>query len=339
MPEKDPLTETMPLRTDPEPNMTASLMTEVQRALGESHLRVAAQINLPARSARFATLPDAVHPGITALLQSQYPEGVYTHQAAAIQVALDGQDLCLATSTASGKSLVFMTAAAQVLLADPHARALVLYPMRALIQDQRKKWEAMLGPLNLSAGFIDGSVPTAQRAAILRNHRMLLMTPDVAHAWLMTQLAESSVAHVLRNLRLLILDEAHVYDGVFGTNMAFFLRRLEAVSGNYRLLTSTATLVESARSLNALSPQHDHNPTPAPLADPSPAGCDPAPSDWNEIILPDQPALLDTTSGACEVRVITHLFTPKGLHYRLVHPSPTVPGQPGSKRDVTQGSA
>jgi DEAD/DEAH box helicase domain-containing protein len=100
----------------------------------------------------------------------------------------------------------------------------------------------MLDPLGFSVGFIDGSVDTKQRADILLHHRVVLMTPDVAHAWFMGSLSEERIALVRKNLGLVVLDEAHVYDGVFGTNMAFFLRRLWAVSKPARLICSTATL-------------------------------------------------------------------------------------------------
>lgn len=100
----------------------------------------------------------------------------------------------------------------------------------------------MLGPLGHSVGFIDGSVPTSQRSDILLRHRVVLMTPDVAHAWFMSSLGDQRVALVRKNLGLVVLDETHVYDGVFGTNMAFFLRRFQAVCAPARFICSTATL-------------------------------------------------------------------------------------------------
>jgi DEAD/DEAH box helicase domain-containing protein len=135
-----------------------------------------------------------------------------------------------------------MSVAADLLKRERHARVVAFYPVRALIQDQLEKWKSMLDPLGFSVGFIDGSVDTKQRADILLHHRVVLMTPDVAHAWFMSSLADERVALVRKNLGLLVLDEAHVYDGVFGTNMAFFLRRLQAVCKPARLICSTATL-------------------------------------------------------------------------------------------------
>src|SRR5262249_37034380 len=115
-------------------------------------------------------------------------------------------------------------------------------PAKALIQDQIEKWRSVLDPFGIRFGFIDGTVPIDRRMEILSSSRVLLMTPDVMNSWLMARVGERQIRDFLRGLRLLILDEAHVYDGVFGTNMAYLLRRLEAVSTPHRLIVSTATI-------------------------------------------------------------------------------------------------
>jgi DEAD/DEAH box helicase domain-containing protein len=92
-------------------------------------------------------------------------------KAATIHSALTGEDVCLATSTASGKSLVFMSVAADLLRRCPAAKVLALYPARALIQDQLEKWRSILDPLGLRIGYIDGSVSSGDRAEILRANR------------------------------------------------------------------------------------------------------------------------------------------------------------------------
>jgi DEAD/DEAH box helicase domain-containing protein len=208
---------------------------------------------LPGRKASLVPAPRCLHDTVRAHLEDSFPRGIYSHQAQAIQHSLAGDDVCLGTSTSSGKSLVFMATAMQELLCDKFARVLVLYPAKALIQDQLAKWNSMLEPLSLKPGFIDGSVPVPQRKEILSRHSVMLMTPDVAQAWLMSNLNERAVVAFRSNLRLLILDEAHVYDGVFGTNMAFFLRRLQAVSSAHRLICSTATLGQPVEFIQQLT--------------------------------------------------------------------------------------
>lgn len=214
----------------------------ITHLLEASDLPVCGALQLPSREPVFADAPSKLHSRVREIINQAFPAGLYSHQAEAISASLDGEDVCQATSTASGKSLSFITTAMHELLSDPHARVLVLYPARALIQDQLAKWSAMLSEIALHPGFIDGGVPVSERNQILLCRRVVLMTPDVAQAWFMNHLNDTGVAEFRKHLRLLILDEAHVYDGVFGTNMAFFLRRLRAVTSPHRLMCSTATL-------------------------------------------------------------------------------------------------
>ncbi len=208
----------------------------------KSGFEVLDEITLPGRLPKYASVPGDIHPAVRDVLTHLYPQGLYAHQAQGLRLMLDGHDLCLATPTASGKSLVFMATAADRLQRDPEARTLALYPAKALIQDQLTKWKSALEPLGVAPGYIDGNVSKNERLRVLEKHRVVLMTPDVAHAWLMSSLQQREVGGFLARLRLLILDEAHVYDGVFGTNMAYFIRRLLAVSAVERIISSTATI-------------------------------------------------------------------------------------------------
>lgn len=209
--------------------------------------------SVPGRRPHFEPVPKKLITPVRELLLSQYPHGLYSHQVLAIEALVDGQNVCISTSTASGKSLVFIAFAAHLVSKDPTARVLCLYPARALIQDQMEKWRHFLAPLGLTPGFIDGGVPQAQRCEILDKNPIVLMTPDVAHAWLMSNLKEPAIGRHLGNLALLVLDEAHVYDGIFGTNMAYFLRRLQAVSRAHQMVCSTATLGEQQRFVSDLT--------------------------------------------------------------------------------------
>ncbi|HJT29525.1 MAG TPA: DEAD/DEAH box helicase [Pyrinomonadaceae bacterium] len=206
-----------------------------------------------AKSAVFQTIPNSLDQRVCEYLKDKYPSGLYSHQSTSIQLGLENRDVCIATPTASGKSLVFMTLAAHSLLTNPNASVLALYPSKALIQDQLNKWKSVLAPLGLELGYIDGAVPVDQRSSIVSRHRMLVMTPDVTHAWMMSHLNDTAVRRFVTNLRLLVLDETHVYDGVFGTNMAYFLRRLQAISPVKQIISSTATIGEPASFLENLT--------------------------------------------------------------------------------------
>jgi DEAD/DEAH box helicase domain-containing protein len=226
---------------------------------------------LPERAARCRAVPATLLVRVRDVVEGRHAEGIYAHQATAIESALGGQDVCLATSTASGKSLTFMCVAAHAIVTDPNARVLALYPARALIQDQLEKWAGFFRSLGLHADVIDGGVATARRTEILKQSHVVLMTPDVAHAWLLARSGERDIAEFLQRLRLLILDEAHVYDGIFGTNMAYLMRRLDAAAGGYRLMATTATLGEpkefirtlTGRDVVTIGPDDDASPAAA----------------------------------------------------------------------------
>jgi DEAD/DEAH box helicase domain-containing protein len=242
-----------------------ALETTVRTALAQADFEVLARAQVPGRAATIAPIPAELHPSVRNHLLTRFDHGLYRHQADAVTAALGSNSICLATSTGSGKSLVFMTAAADLLRKNPGAKVLAIYPARALIQDQMEKWRVHASALGLKTGYIDGGVPSDRRTAILRANDAILITPDVVHAWLMSHLADRSVRAFLKALRLVILDEAHVYEGVFGTNMAFLLRRLEAASAPYQLICSTATLGKPenfmemllGRRTRTFGPDHD----------------------------------------------------------------------------------
>jgi DEAD/DEAH box helicase domain-containing protein len=229
-----------------DPNHIADLVSRAGLTIVEQHL-------VPGGAARYRELPEGLHRSVMARLDELCLSGVYAHQVLAIEHAIAGEDVCVATPTASGKSVAFMAAAAHEVLMNRSARVLVLYPMKALIRDQLGKWEEFLCPLGLRVGFIDGSVPVAKRGAVLASSHVVAMTPDVAHAWLMSHLTDGDITLFTRALRLLVLDEAHVYDGVFGTNMAYLLRRLAVVAGPHRIIASTATIGEPERFMEQLT--------------------------------------------------------------------------------------
>lgn len=221
--------------------------------LAECGIRIVGQVDIPPRERTVATPPTGLEPRVVAWIQQRFPGGIYVHQEEALKTSLDGNDVCLATATASGKSLVFMAAAANLALKDPNNKTLALYPARALIQDQVQKWDELLTPLGIPYGFIDGGVAMDRRQAILSGSGVVLMTPDVAHAWLLSHLSEPTIRGFLSSIRLLVLDEAHVYDGAFGTNMAYFLRRLQAAAANFQIVASTATVDDPAAFMRQLT--------------------------------------------------------------------------------------
>jgi len=207
-----------------------------------------AHIPLPERPGTFTdpgTLP--LRPTTLSWLLEQYPK-IYTHQADAIRHVAKQENVLLATGTASGKTLVFHLAALEHLQAEQNSRILAVYPLRALAAEQELRWQQAIKTANIQATVarIDGSVPVPQRSKVIADNRIIIATPDIIHAWLLSRLTDRAVLNFLRHLRLIILDELHTYSGVFGSNCAFLFRRLrhalrELRSPN-RFLMASATI-------------------------------------------------------------------------------------------------
>ena len=180
-------------------------------------------------------------------------KGIYRHQALAAEALDRGEDVLITTSTNSGKTRAFCAEAFHTVMTDPSARVLAFYPLKNLGSDQTNIWKSMAKELNLPAsiiGHIDGNVAKQDRVKIIEQSRIILATPDVMHSWAMSNLKEKSVQEFIKNRKLTIIDEADMFDRAFGTNMAFFLRRLQylqqAMTGDnftsHRYIGASATL-------------------------------------------------------------------------------------------------
>jgi DEAD/DEAH box helicase domain-containing protein len=196
-------------------------------------------------------------------LQQAYPAGIYRHQKEALGRSLAGENVCLVTGTASGKSLVFQTAAIDLLVADPDARIMAIYPMKALGNEQRERWQIALEGAGLTppgsdqmVGRIDGNVPPGFRLSVLERSRVVVFTPDIIHAWLFSNLNQPQVLRFLSQVRLIVVDEVHAYSGVFGSNAAFLFRRLahllSLMQVEPRYICASATIARPAQHLQSL---------------------------------------------------------------------------------------
>jgi len=192
---------------------------------------------IPARPARYGRLNASLSAPVLIALRSAGAERLFTHQAEAIDAALAGRNVVIATSTASGKTLCFHVPVLEALARDSLARALYIYPTKALAQDQLGKWNAFVSPLqsmvpNLTAAAYDGDTSQAARARARKSARVLLTNPDMLHAGILPN--HPLWAEFFRHLRYVVIDEAHSYRGVFGSQVACVLRRLRRVCAIYR---------------------------------------------------------------------------------------------------------
>jgi DEAD/DEAH box helicase domain-containing protein len=195
---------------------------------------------IPAAEARTAPLPDELHPRLRDALPF---DELYAHQRAAWDATARGEHLILATGTASGKSLAFNLPVLDAVARSPKNRALYLYPTKALAQDQARALRELDAP-NVRAAIYDGDTPTDRRWQIRKWANVILTNPDMLHVGVLPH--HDRWADVLHNLRYIVVDEAHVYRGVFGSHVGNVLRRLRRLAGVYgadpRLLLASATI-------------------------------------------------------------------------------------------------
>jgi DEAD/DEAH box helicase domain-containing protein len=221
-----------------------------------------------------ATLADApaeLHPEVLAALARLGIGRLYSHQADAVRAAWAGTTI-VTTGTASGKSMCFNLPTLDVLCRDTRARALYVYPTKALAQDQARALGQFGLPKRVRPAIYDGDTPREARAQIRRKANVVLTNPDMLHLGILPNHAAWS--ELFANLAVVVLDEAHVYRGVFGSHVANVLRRLRRIAAAYgtapRFLLTSATIanpVELAERLTGLQDvrliAEDGSPAPA----------------------------------------------------------------------------
>ncbi len=196
---------------------------------------VTAWEKLPAREARYADFPEKLDARLVAALRSRGTAPLFTHQAAAVEAALSGENVVVVTGTASGKTLCYNLPVLHAALADPEARAMYLFPTKALAQDQASVLAELLQTLNaeeqVPVRTYDGDTPRANRREARDQARILITNPDMLHMGILPH--HPSWATLFENLQWIVLDELHVYRGVFGSNVANLLRRLQRICRFY----------------------------------------------------------------------------------------------------------
>ncbi|HSC85739.1 MAG TPA: DEAD/DEAH box helicase [Polyangiaceae bacterium] len=206
---------------------------------------LAAERTLPPRQAELAPLP-ALLPGLVRALERRGIQQLYRHQREAVDAALAGRHVVVATPTASGKSLCFHLPVLQALGQESGSTALFLYPTKALSRDQEHGLLEMIreSELGLPALVFDGDTPGDTRRVAREKGRIVLTNPDMLHAGILPN--HTKWASFFRGLRYVVLDELHTYRGVFGSHMAHVvsrLRRIAAFHGSYpTFVCATATI-------------------------------------------------------------------------------------------------
>ena len=211
----------------------------VQEALGALVARyrtdevLTAVRHIPAREAQFRAMPAWVRPELAAAYHAKGIEKLYTHQAAAAELAHAGKNFVVVTPTASGKTLCYNLPVLNVVLANADTRALYLFPTKALAQDQLTELHDLAKRLDDCFGVFtyDGDTPSDARRAIRERGHVILTNPDMLHTGILPH--HTKWTRVFENLRYIVLDELHTYRGVFGSHLANVLRRLARIAEFY----------------------------------------------------------------------------------------------------------
>ena len=210
----------------------ADLAALIDRLVAEAGAAVTAFRRFPPRPARLSPIPDHVDPRLADALRARGVDTLYSHQAQALELLQKGGHCVVVTPTASGKTLCYNLPVLQALLADPAARALYLFPTKALAQDQLAELEGLARALpELRIHTYDGDTPQDARRAVRARANLVLTNPDMLHAGILPH--HTKWIALFQNLRYVILDELHTYRGVFGSHLANVLRRLHRVCRHY----------------------------------------------------------------------------------------------------------
>lgn len=212
---------------------------------------------IAAKSAQYGDFADLVHPQVKRALQRRGIDRPYSHQQQAWEVLNEGADLVVVTPTASGKTLCYNAPILSMLCQDPDGCALMLYPTKALAQDQAAALNELLTAAELDdqANVYDGDTPQDIRRRIRDQSRLVMTNPDMLHQAILPHHARWR--RFLSTLRYIVVDEAHMYRGVFGSHVANVLRRLLRICRHYgsnpQFVFTTATIANPQDLAHRLS--------------------------------------------------------------------------------------
>ncbi|MBN2322962.1 MAG: DEAD/DEAH box helicase [Spirochaetes bacterium] len=195
------------------------------------------------KGAAFRPVPAGIHPELRAYLEKTGITKLYAHQAEAYGHVNAGRDVVLTTPTASGKSLAYNLPVLDCLLKDPDAKAVYLFPTKALSQDQVKSLEDFSLP-DLRLYIYDGDTPSSIRQAARKSGRLIVTNPDMLHTGILPN--HPKWVKIFDGLKYIVIDELHTYRGVFGSHLAHVITRLKRIAGFY---DSNPTFIASSATI------------------------------------------------------------------------------------------
>lgn len=215
---------------------------------------------IPSRSAQLEAFPPDLNQDLIEVLKSQGINQLYCHQLRCWNLLKARKNVVITTGTASGKTYCYNLPILDALLSDENSRALYLFPTKALAQDQIIKLSDISKHLkekgkDVVAAIYDGDTPASSRPAIRTNARILLSNPDMLHIGILPH--HTNWSDFFRNLRFVVIDEAHIYRGVFGSHVTNVIRRLNRIANYYgsfpQFISTTATIANPREHIEKLT--------------------------------------------------------------------------------------
>ncbi len=221
------------------------VISEISEQAGR-HPSITAVRHFPALPASFAPFPDGLNPKLLEVLTKRGIDQLYSHQQEAFEQVRDNKNVVVVTPTASGKTLCYNLPVLDTVLGDRDARALYLFPTKALSQDQLAELHSLIQDLDedIRTFTYDGDTPQDARKAIRSRGHIVVTNPDMMHSGILPH--HPKWVKLFENLRYVVIDEIHAYRGVFGSHLANILRRLARICRFYgsepRFICSSATI-------------------------------------------------------------------------------------------------
>ena len=212
---------------------------------------------VPPVGGEYAEYPESLNPQLVDVLRRRGIERLFCHQAEAVELAARGRSFVVPTPTASGKTLCYNLPVLDTILTDSHARALYLFPTKALSQDQMHEVHGIVTDLgaDIKTFTFDGDTPETARRAIRSSGHIVVTNPDMLHQGILPH--HTLWVKLFENLKYVVVDEVHQYRGVFGSHVANVLRRLQRVARFYgsdpQFICCSATIANPAELARRLT--------------------------------------------------------------------------------------
>ncbi|WP_071395548.1 DEAD/DEAH box helicase [Bacillus tuaregi] len=212
---------------------------------------------MEAREARTVDFPASIHPSLRAALQSRGIHTLYTHQREAFESVMEKRNIVAVTPTASGKTLCYNLPVLETITRNPNARALYMFPTKALAQDQKSEINELIqdAGLQINSYTYDGDTPANIRQKVRKAGHIVITNPDMLHSAILPH--HTKWVSLFENLTYVIIDELHIYRGVFGSHVANVIRRLKRICQYYGsnpiFICTSATIANPLELAEALT--------------------------------------------------------------------------------------